>query len=161
MRWELSIPGVGSRTYTNVSSVTAKPTEKGKMIVKVINTSGCPDDNYSSVSLNIDKRDVIIIPTNPIYSGTSIQAKVYSLIPDEQNTMSTMSASSNTENSIRIPYDGDFVVEIWSDAYGRVASYDGFGADISIPSTGLTKGIYYIKLIIDGVQADVASIVVN
>lgn len=162
LRWELNIPGVGTRQYTNVQSITAKPTEAGTLTVKAINMFGCSDDNYQSVSFTIQKLTTVIIPGNPIIPGQPIKAKIYNELPAEENTMSVMSANSaNTANVTRVPYDGECVVEVWSNSYGRVASYNCFGSDVSIPSSGLTKGVYHLKLIIDGEQKDVAAVVVN
>lgn len=162
--WECVIPGVGNKTYTNTNAVTVKPTTPGYVTVKVINTEGCNDDNYQNVNIQF-KEGFVINTNNPIGTGSDIQGKVYriAMVDDESPISSTYSLEEQLHNNEteKIPYNDNFTVEVWSNSYGKMAAYKFNTSDIVIPTNGLSNGIYYLKLVIDGEIKDVATITIR
>lgn len=162
LTWEVTIPGEGVKRYSNTEYVEFTSNTPGTVTLKAYNTAGCPEDNFHMQTMTFGRLGLVIHPINPVSSGDEINAKVYAEISGDVQGQSCIATMSSTGNSVvRIPYDGSYVVEIWDSMNGKVAAYDCIGADVSVPSAGLTKGVYYLKLVVDGKQSDVAGIVVN
>lgn len=162
LTWEVTIPGEGIKRYSNTEYVEFTSNTPGTVTLKAYNTAGCPEDNFHMQTMTFGRLGLVIHPINPVSSGDGINAKVYAEISGDVQGQSCIATMNSTGNSVvRIPYDGSYVVEIWDSMNGKVAAYDCIGADVSVPSAGLTKGVYYLKLVVDGKQSDVAGIVVN
>jgi hypothetical protein len=171
LRWDLNIPGTGSRTYTNISSITVTPTAGGILSAKVSYIDGCPEDNYASVGFLIQS-GTVIIPTDPISPGIPIVAAIFnetipegteSVEPLSEDGFATAATTSQSADikTVRVPYEGEYTVELWHDVYGLIGRYHGDTPTIEIPTIGAQTGVHYLRLIVNGQLTDVAKVIIR
>ncbi len=80
--------------------------------------------------------------------------------PASNNTEISVFKGNDNHSSYNIPYEGNYEIELWND-YGMINKIYGHTHKSNLSLSGLTQGIYYIRLIINGQLIESKQIIVK
>lgn len=144
--------------YGNSVAIPTYPTFGGTLTVSVYDIGDeCNPDRHETWSQHFIPTIIYIDHTNPASGSVDIALSRVAA----EGTVDTAVLSATTAQ--KEPYMGAYRLELWHDHYGLVRSLDSDGnrPTLTLDLYGLTPGIYYIRLLIDGEINSVSKLMVR
>ena len=160
IRWFVTYPDGSTQSLSGLT-VNVTPKTTGVMTVKVVDNNQCHLANSYTARYNITYGTIIaVIHTNP--ASGSMDIKVIEQEGDREESMGVMKASASNP-TYGEAYEGAYRLELWHEVYGpvREMDVDENTPDVTMELHGLTPGMYYLRLIVDGELLDVSKVEVR
>lgn len=144
--------------YGNSVAIPTYPTFGGTLTVSVYDIGDeCNPDRHETWSHHFIPTIIYIDHTNPASGSVDISL---SRVAAEGTDGTTVLSAATAQKE---PYMGAYCLELWHDHYGLVRSIDSDGncPTLTLDLHGLTPGIYYIRLLIDGEINSVSKLMVR
>lgn len=155
IKWYVRYPQATEDVVLIGRTVNIKPTQSGKLTIRIVNDCGCETQNETTYSFSVREQYVELQYANPT-NGSVLQVQV---VETPVSTESYLLSSAQTYT-----YDNDlqaYTLELWSGTLGRSRSITTTQRQVDIDIVGIPAGWYQLLLLQEGEIIEANNVYIN